>query len=73
MLFPFVLFETETGETEMTARPHFMVIQNRNQAGFHITFGNGYTLSVQFGFGNYCERPCRRIVKREGENAIELG
>lgn len=24
-------------------------------SGFHITFSNGYTLSVQFGIGNYCE------------------
>lgn len=24
--------------------------------GFHMTFENGVTLSVQFGPGNYCER-----------------
>ncbi len=23
--------------------------------GFHITFENGWTVSVQFGVGNYCE------------------
>jgi len=23
--------------------------------GFHITFANGYTVSVQFGYGNYCD------------------
>jgi len=23
--------------------------------GFHMTFDNGYTLSVQWGYGNYCE------------------
>jgi hypothetical protein len=23
--------------------------------GFHITFANGWTVSVQFGGGNYCE------------------
>lgn len=23
--------------------------------GFHITFDNGYCISVQFGAGNYCE------------------
>ena len=22
--------------------------------GFHITFNNGYSISVQFGIGNYC-------------------
>jgi hypothetical protein len=25
------------------------------QKGFHITFENGWTVSVQFGAGNYCE------------------
>ncbi len=23
--------------------------------GFHITFSNGWTVSVQFGHGNYCD------------------
>ena len=23
--------------------------------GFHVTFENGYTVSVQFGGGNYCD------------------
>lgn len=23
--------------------------------GFHVTFANGYTVSVQFGAGNYCD------------------
>ena len=31
----------------------FTITQNR---GFHMTFENGFTLSVQFGPGNYCER-----------------
>lgn len=26
-----------------------------DQKGFHITFDNGYTVSVQFGAGNYCD------------------
>lgn len=30
----------------------FGVNQNK---GFHITFENGVTISVQFGYGNYCE------------------
>jgi hypothetical protein len=25
------------------------------QQGFHITFKNGYKVSVQFGAGNYCD------------------
>jgi len=26
-----------------------------DQKGFHITFENGWTVSVQFGRGNYCD------------------
>lgn len=26
-----------------------------HRRGFHMTFANGYTVSVQFGFGQYCE------------------
>lgn len=26
-----------------------------SEKGFHITFANGWTVSVQFGRGNYCE------------------
>ena len=29
----------------------FQICGNR---GFHVTFENGYTVSVQFGWGNYC-------------------
>ena len=29
--------------------------------GFHIRFENGYTVSVQFGPGNYCENRYTRI------------
>jgi hypothetical protein len=29
--------------------------QSVSAKGFHINFNNGYTLSVQFGYGNYCE------------------
>jgi hypothetical protein len=31
-----------------------MSFQIDNQKGFKITFKNGYTVSVQFGGGNYC-------------------
>ena len=33
--------------------------------GFHITFANGWTISVQFGPGNYCEHYDRDIVNDE--------
>ncbi|GAG44524.1 unnamed protein product, partial [marine sediment metagenome] len=26
-----------------------------NNKGFHVTFKNGWTVSVQFGAGNYCD------------------
>lgn len=32
--------------------PQFRLCHNR---GFQITFENGYTVSVQFGAGNYCD------------------
>jgi hypothetical protein len=31
--------------------PGFRICRNK---GFHITFENGWTISVQFGPGNYC-------------------
>ena len=29
--------------------------------GFHVTFENGYTVSVQFGPGNYCQHHGRGV------------
>ena len=37
--------------------------------GFHIGFENGYTVSVQFGPGNYCEHYDREI----GRDAEDCG
>ncbi len=28
---------------------------NKHQRGFHFNFKNGYTVSIQFGSGNYCD------------------
>ena len=36
----------------MTTTPEFKIQKNR--PGFFVTFANGYTISVQFGRGNYC-------------------
>ena len=33
--------------------------------GFHITFENGYTVSVQFGPGNYCDNYKVKIGRDE--------
>jgi len=34
----------------------FKATQNEYNNGFHITFKNGYTISVQFGKGNYADK-----------------
>ena len=34
----------------------FKATENEWQNGFHITFKNGYTISVQFGKGNYSDK-----------------
>ena len=35
------------------------------KSGFHITFSNGWTVSVQFGPGNYCDNYGRDIGREE--------
>lgn len=35
------------------------------QTGFHVTFANGWTVSVQFGPGNYCTHYDREIGRDE--------
>ena len=40
------------GNLAATTQPHGFRITSGK--GFHITFANGYTVSVQFGGGNYC-------------------
>jgi hypothetical protein len=29
--------------------------KSTNNKGFQMTFENGWTISVQFGYGNYCD------------------
>ena len=31
------------------------MFRTTNNKGFQITFANGYTVSVQFGYGNHCD------------------
>lgn len=33
--------------------------------GFHMTFENGWTLSVQFGSGNYCDNYNHSVYSKE--------
>lgn len=40
--------------------------------GFHVTFNNGYTVSVQFGPGNYCSNHDMEIGKSD-EEAGKIG
>lgn len=35
--------------------------------GFHVTFENGWTVSVQFGPGNYCDNYDLRIGEEDEE------
>lgn len=48
-----------------------------DKKGFHITYENGYTVSVQFGPGNYCDNYDRDIGRdeercgREGSSTAE--
>jgi len=37
--------------------------------GFQITFENGWTVSVQFGYGNYCDNRDQRPVGGNGYRA----
>lgn len=39
--------------------------------GFHIGFPNGYTISVQFGPGNYCQNYDRNIGREDEESGRE--
>lgn len=54
-----------------------MIISTQNK-GFHMTFKNGFTISVQFGMGSYCSRrnssddemTMRRVESPDAEIAI---
>ncbi len=44
------------------------------ESGFHITFENGYTISVQFGPGMYCDNYNKALpafCAREGSSTAE--
>jgi|SoimicMinimDraft_3_1059731.scaffolds.fasta_scaffold470713_2 hypothetical protein len=47
----------------------FAVFSNGYQQGFHIKFDNGWTVSVQFGRGNYCENRDDDFTKNTCNNA----
>ena len=41
--------------------------------GFHMTFANGWTVSVQFGPGNYCENRNMAITVEQEQFAGKKG
>lgn len=43
---------TELPESKVVEGPKFRITAAK---GFQITFDNGWTVSVQFGYGNYCD------------------
>lgn len=56
------------------SNPGFRITQGK---GFHVTFANGWTMSVQFGPGNYCDHYDRDFEDRaacgaEGSRTAEV-
>jgi len=44
---------------------------NNIASGVQMTFKNGYTISIQFGFGNYCENKfCGKSESKDCEIAV---
>lgn len=44
------------------------MFETTGNKGFHMTFANGNTISVQFGYGNYCENynaDFNKLLKKE--------
>jgi len=55
----------------MVSKKKFTICHNK---GFHMTFNNNWTVSVQFGFGNYCDNynePVKDFAKNYGKNPKE--
>ena len=50
---------------------------NKYQRGFHMAFANGYTVSIQFGSGNYCDvrdySPKADDTKLPAAGCVEVG
>ena len=47
--------------------------KTNDDKGFYITFKNGYTVSVQFGYGNYCDNFTRNPnVKNPESKTAEI-
>lgn len=55
---------TCTSSEETSTPPGFRITGGK---GFHISFANGYTVSVQFGPGNYCDNYRRGIGREDAE------
>src|SRR5262245_38291883 len=58
-----------TSALRTDARPGFSI---SGRKGFHVTFDNGWTVSVQFGGGNYCDNYNEPIGGHHLNPAYEL-
>lgn len=52
--------------------PNVNNVEKICETGFHITFNNGFIVSVQWGFGNYCEnrRNMNELTSKDAEIAV---
>ena len=47
------------------------IIQTTNNKGFYMEFENGFSISVQFGIGNYCSR--RNMSEKDSLSEMRIG
>lgn len=47
------------------------MLKSNSNHGFHMTFKNGLTISVQFGKGNYCERQSIESILAKEPDYVE--
>lgn len=53
----------------MTTKPAFQITRGR---GFQLTFPNGYTVSVQFGYGNYTDNTAVRNIELDTMASVKV-
>lgn len=52
--------------------PNVKNVETNGETGFRVTFNNGFVVSVQWGFGNYCEnrRNMEGTTSKDAEVAV---
>ena len=48
------------------------MLKDTQGKGFQLTFSNGLTISVQFGYGNYCENHVKKTEDKPNLYSYEL-